>query len=338
MQTFVNILLTLLIFIVIILIHEFGHFITAKLCGVKVNEFAIGMGPTLFRKKGKETTYSVRAFPIGGFVSMEGEESPSDDARAFNNQNVWKRILIICAGAIMNVVLGYLVLVGMTCSQSSIVTNTLAEVNPKVLLAQSGLQAGDTILKVNGRTMFVTGDISYELMRDPDQKVSMVVRRDGEKITLDSVRYNTKNEGGLGIKVQAVEKTFLGVVTYSAKYTACIARLIWVSLVDLVTGQASFNDLSGPVGMTQVVGEVAKVGWPNLVLLLAFITINVGIFNLLPIRALDGGRLLFLLIEAIRGKAIKPEYEGYIHMAGFIAVILLMIAVTFNDILKLFRG
>ena len=137
-------MLTLLIFIVIILIHEFGHFITAKLCGVRVNEFAIGMGPTLFRKQGKETLYSVRAFPIGGFVSMEGEESPSDDPRAFGNQNVWKRILIICAGAIMNVVLGFLVLVGMTCSQSSIVTNTLAEVNPDSLMAQSGLQAGDT--------------------------------------------------------------------------------------------------------------------------------------------------------------------------------------------------
>ena len=166
----------------------------------------------------------------------------------------------------------------------------------------------------------------------------MVVRRNGEKVTLDSVKFDPKRDGGLGIRVQSEEKTVLNVLSYSARYTVCIGRLVWVSLTDLLTGRASFNDLSGPVGMTQVVGQAAQVGLPNLVLLFAFITINVGIFNLLPIPALDGGRLLFLLLEAIRRKPLKPEYEGYIHMVGFILVILLMIVVTFNDVLKLTRG
>ena len=335
MQTFINILLTVLIFLVIILIHEFGHFISAKLCGVKVNEFSIGMGPSIFKKQGKETLYNVRLFPIGGFVSMEGEDATSNDPRAFNNQNIIKRIIIICAGAFMNLILGFVVILIIVSTMNVIPTNTISAVEPETLMAQSGLMAGDTVLKVNGRTIFVTNDISYELMHDEDCDVSMLVKRNGEKITLNSVRFDPKK--GLGIKVLAEEKGFFNTLSYSARYSLCIGRLIWVSLIDLLSGRASVNDLSGPVGMTQVVGDAVKVGIPNLTLLLAFITINCGIFNLLPIPALDGGRLFFLIVEAIRGKPIKPEYEGYIHLVGFALVILLMIFVTFNDILKLFR-
>ena len=335
MQTFINIVLTLVIFLVIIIIHEFGHFIAAKICKVRVNEFSIGMGPHIFKKRGKETLYSVRALPIGGFVNMEGEDSASEDPRAFRNQSIIKRFFIIITGALMNLLLGFIVITVVTATSADIASNTIATVDEGSLISQSGITPGDTVLKVNGRRIFVTSDISYELARDADCDVSMVVRRNGEKITLDSVKFNPSE--GIGIKVEALEKNFLNVVSYSARYTICIGRLIWISLIDLFTGKASANDLAGPVGMTQVVGEAAKVGLPNLTLLLAFITINVGIFNVLPIPALDGGRLLFLIIEAIRRKPIKPEHEGYIHFVGFTLVILLMIFVTFNDILKLVK-
>lgn len=335
MQTFLNILLTLIIFLVIIIIHEFGHFIAAKMCNVKVNEFSIGMGPQIFRKRGKETLYSVRAFPIGGFVSMEGEDSASDDPRAFRNQNVLKRIFIIVAGAFMNLVLGFLVITLLTVTTDKLASNTVSTVKENSLISQSGIRPDDTILKVNDRRIFIATDISYEFAHDADRDVSMVIRRNGEKITLDSVKFDPSQ--GIGFTVKPIKKTFSNVIIYSLRHTACIGRLIWVSIIDLVTGKASVNDLSGPVGMTQVVGDAAKIGLPNLTLLLAFITINVGIFNILPVPALDGGRLLFLIIEAIRRKPVKPEHEGYIHFIGFALVILLMIFVTFNDILKLVK-
>ncbi len=335
MQTFLNILLTLAIFLLIIIIHEFGHFLAAKLCNVKVNEFSIGMGPNIYQKQGKETLYSVRVFPIGGFVSMEGEDSASDDPRAFRNQSIIKRFFIIIAGAFMNLLLGFIVITVISATSTTLASNTVSTVVPDSLVAQSGLMPGDTILSVNRRTAFVTSDISYQLARDEDCDVSMVVKRNGENITLDSVKFNPSE--GVGFTVKPLDKNFFSVISYSARYTACIGRLIWISLIDLLTGKGSVNDLSGPVGMTQVVGNAAKVGLPNLVLLLAFITINVGIFNILPIPALDGGRLLFLIIEAFRRKPIKPEHEGYIHFIGFALVIFLMIFVTFNDILKLVR-
>ncbi len=335
MQTFLNIILTLLIFLLIIIIHEFGHFMAAKLCNVKVNEFSIGMGPHIFKKRGKETLYSVRALPIGGFVSMEGEDSISDDPRAFRNQNVLKRFFIIIAGALMNLLLGFLVITIITATTADIASNTISSVSPDSLIAESGILPDDTILKVNGRRVFVANDISYEFMRDEDCDLSMVVKRNGEKTTLPSVKFDPSE--GLGITVYPIKKDVFSVISYSAKHTICIGRLVWISLIDLITGKASVNDLSGPVGMTQVVGDAAKVGIPNLILLLAFITINVGIFNILPVPALDGGRLLFLVVEAIRRKPIKPEHEGYIHFAGFVLVILLMIFVTFNDIVKLVK-
>lgn len=337
MQTFISILLTLAIFLVIIIIHEFGHFISAKLCNVKVNEFSIGMGPVIFKKRGEETLYSVRAFPIGGFVSMEGEDVTSLDERAFSNQSVLKRLFIISAGAIMNLILGFLVVVLITSFGGRIATKTIASVNENSVVAQSGIKSGDTILKVNGRTVFVTDDINYELSRDEDRDVSMLIKRNGEKILLPSVKYNPKKEGSLGITVESKDKNVFSVISYSAKYSVSIARLIWISIIDLFAGRASVNDLSGPVGMTNLVGQVSRVGIPDLALLFAFITINVGIFNVLPIPALDGGRLLFLLIEFIRRKPMKPEHEGFIHFIGFLLVIGLMIFVTVNDIFKLIR-
>lgn len=337
-----NIVTTLIIFAVIIVIHELGHFTAAKLSGVRVNEFSLGMGPALLRLGKGETRYVLRAFPIGGAVSMEGEDAQSTDGRAFCNKPLLPRIVIIVAGALMNLLLGFGILVGVTASGSYVASNTIAQFEENAATAQSGLQAGDTILKINGRSVWVESDIVYELTRDEDGVVDMLVRRNGEKTALRGVTFDFREQNGeqalvIDFKVQAQPKTFGTILGYAGRKTASIARIVWLSLGDLLTGRASVHDLAGPIGMTQVVGQVRKIGWASLFTLAAFITINVGVFNLLPIPALDGGRLVFLLIEAIRrGKKINPEHEAYVHMAGFAAVILLMIFVTFNDIMGLF--
>lgn len=334
-----NIITTLIIFAVIILIHELGHFTAAKLSGVRVNEFSLGMGPALFRFGKGETTYAVRAFPIGGSVSMEGEDDDSADTRAFCNKKVGFRIIIVLAGAVMNLILGFGILTGVTASQEYLASNVVAQITEGSSVSASGLQPGDEILKVNGASIWVENDIIYELTRDEDGIVEMLVERDGERILLDAVTFSFRDNAlVLDFKVLAREKTFLNILDYSFSKTVSIARTVWRSLGDLVTGKASVHDLAGPIGMTQVVGEVRKIGWASVFTLAAFITINVGIFNLLPIPALDGGRLVFLLLEVIRrGKRINPEHEAYVHFAGFALVILLMIVVTFNDIVGLFK-
>ncbi|MGI5893463.1 MAG: RIP metalloprotease RseP [Candidatus Merdivicinus sp.] len=336
-----SILLTLVIFLAIIFIHELGHFLVAKWSGVRVNEFALGMGPAIISRQWGETLYSIRAFPIGGFCSMEGEDNGSDDPRAFCNIVVWKRILVVIAGALMNLLLGFVLIVGITAASDVITSNTVASFSEGASSEASGLQAGDTIQKINGRSVRVENDIAYELLRDDDGVVDMTVQRDGKSVDLKNVVFTmTEGEDGtksltIDFKVVGQETSFGNVLSYSFRKSASVARLVWISLLDLVTGHASLNDLAGPIGMTQVVGQAAKVGASSLLLLAAFITINVGIFNLLPIPALDGGRLFFLLVEVIRRKRIKPEYEAYVHLAGFALLILLMIVVAFNDIWRL---
>lgn len=336
-----NILLTILIFLVIILLHECGHFLVAKFSGVRVNEFALGMGPTLLRKTWGETTYSLRAFPVGGFCSMEGEDDSSEDPKAFCNAAAWKRILVIVAGAAMNLLLGLILLVGVTCTTDQITSNIVSSFTENASSQATGLQEGDRILKVNGRAAWVENDIAYELLRDEDGIVDIEVMRDGERVTLTGVTFAIRRgEDGqqslvVDFRVVGLPKTIGNVLSYSVKKSASIARMVWLSLIDLVTGHASLNDLAGPIGMAQVVGEAASEGISNLVLLAAFITINVGIFNLLPIPALDGGRLFFLLIEIIRRKPIKPEHEGIVHFIGFVLLIALMIIVAVHDIWRL---
>ena len=337
----VNILLTLVIFLVIIFIHELGHFLMAKWSGVRVNEFALGMGPAIFRRQKGETLYSIRAFPVGGFCSMEGEDSGSEDPHAFCNAVVWKRMAVVVAGAVMNLLLGFGLIVGITAASDVITSNTVASFSENASSQASGLQAGDEILEINGRSIWVENDIAYQLLMDTDGVVDMVVRRNGEKVELPEVAFAyQEDENGshtliVDFKVVGEPITIGNVLSYSIRKSASVARLVWISLLDLVTGNASLNDLAGPIGMTQVVGQAASVGVSSLLLLAAFITINVGIFNLLPIPALDGGRLLFLIVEAIRRKPIKREYEGYVHMVGFALLILLMIVVAFHDIWRL---
>ena len=334
-----TILITILIFAVIIFIHECGHFAAAKLCKVRVNEFALGMGPTLFHFGKGETRYALRLFPIGGFVSMEGEDGGSGDPRAFCNQKVWKRILIVCAGAFMNLVLGFIVVLLMTIPSDRLPSMTVAQFYENASTEATGLQAGDEILRVNGRSIWVDSDLVYTLSTDEDGVVDMVVRRDGEKVKLSDVAFTTQ-DGTLVIDftVQGVPANLPNVLSYSFRKTASIGRLVWIAVGQLITGQSSINEFSGPIGTAQAIGQAVSAGLSTVMYLFAFITINVGIFNILPLPALDGGRLIFLLFELITRRRIKPEHEAYVHFAGFVLLILLIIFVSYHDIVNLIRG
>ncbi|HKM32431.1 MAG TPA: site-2 protease family protein [Oscillospiraceae bacterium] len=333
-----EILIAIIVFCVIITVHELGHFVVAKLCGIYVKEFAIGMGPALIKWKGKETQYSLRLFPIGGYCNMEGEDVSSDDERAFCNKPVYQRMLVTCAGAVMNIALGFLVVMLQTSTGGNIVSTTIKQFEENATSAQSGLKVDDKILKVNGMNIFVDYDIVYQLVSDEDGLVDMQVLRDGEKVTLKDVHFAIEKKAdnsqsiNIDFSVYSTEKTFFNVIGQSFKETASTARLIWISLGDLITGKYGINDLSGPVGVVSAIGQASSMGINTLLMLISFITINVGIFNLLPIPALDGGRMIFLIIEAIRRKPIKPEHEGYVHFIGFALLILLIIIISIKDI------
>lgn len=344
-----GIVVAILIFGMIIFIHELGHFIVAKACGVKVNEFALGMGPKLVSFKKGETTYALRIFPIGGFCAMEGEDADSADEKAFGNKKIWQRILIVIAGAVMNIILGFVLVVVMHSMEERLTSTTVSWFADTQTSHTTGLEIGDKILEINGMKIFTDMDISYQFQSDEDAVFDMVVLRDGKKTHLEDVSF-VKDEGGLHIDFKVVpdEVTVGNVLKYSVKSTISYARLVWISLGDLITGTYKINDLSGPVGIVDSIGQVVEsektddgIDWRALVdkllYLAAFMTINVGIFNLLPLPALDGGRLIFLIIEGIRRKKIKPEHEGMVHLIGLALLMLLMLVVTFNDIVRIIK-
>lgn len=344
----ISILIAVLIFGLIIAIHEFGHFAVAKLCGVKVNEFSLGMGPCLFKRQKGETQYSLRAFPIGGYCAMEGEDSKSDDDRAFNKKSVPRRIAIVVAGATMNLILGFVLLFISTIVNAPITTTQVSWFEDNAKSHETGLEKGDKIIECNGMHIFTDMDLSYQFQSDEDGKFDMVVLRDGEKTTLEDVELS-KKDGTLHIdfKVSPQKATPLSVTSYAARETVSYGRLIYISLGDLIGGTYHLNDLSGPVGIVDAIGDVIDnetkentIDWKSLIntmlSMAAFITINVGLFNLLPLPALDGGRLIFLIAEAITRKPVKPEHEGMVHFIGIVVLMIFMVIVTFNDIKKLF--
>ena len=343
MSLFITILASILVFGSVIFIHELGHFVTAKLCGIKVNEFSLGMGPALLRFEKGDTTYALRLLPIGGFVSMEGEDEESDDEHSFSKAKVWKRFLVVAAGAVMNMILGFLVLVILVCRQSAITSRTVSVFSENASTQASGLQVGDEILAVNGRRCFIADDVIYELVRTQNGTADLTVLRDGKKVLLEDVVFTTQEtEEGTSLiidfKVLPIEKTFFNVVKEAGLWTCSLSRMIFLSLIDLVTGRVAINNLSGPVGIVTVISEAASIGWEPILLILAVITINLGIFNLIPIPALDGGKLFLLLVEGIRRKALPEKYEIVINLAGFAALMLLMLFITYNDIARLIVG
>ena len=334
-----TLLVVVLIFGFIIFIHELGHFTVAKLCGVLVHEFSMGMGPALFKKQWGETTYALRLFPIGGFVAVEGEDEDSDNERAINRCPVWQRIIFVAAGAFMNVLFGFLLMVVLVSSQDLVSTTVVAEFQEGAQSSQI-LQVGDEILEINGADINIGNDIAFELISVGTEAIDLTIRRDGAIMELEDVPFPTQTVDGITVPVMdfmvyGEEKTVLNTLGEAWHMTTAVVKQVWDSFAKLITGYYKVNNLSGPLGVSSAIGEAAAIGMESLIMMVAFITINIGVFNLIPLPALDGGRLFFLLIEAVRGKPIPPKYEGFIHGAGLILLMLLMLFVTFNDVIKL---
>lgn len=387
-----KILAAIFVFGIIILVHELGHFLMCKLMGVRVNEFAIGMGPKLLSFGKKETAYTLRLFPIGGFCAMEGEdegaptpsaiggnadraeedggelalpdeeEAPAEpDPRAFPNKKVWRRILIVVAGAAMNLVLGYVLLVAYygiftvpDASGKARFSSTIIASLPETAVSyQTGLRPGDEIVKIDGKRTVTDSDIVMIMQSDEDGIMDMTVRRavDGKKKTvlLKGVQFqlevgeNGKNRLIYDFKVLGIEKTVWSTLVQAGKMEYSVATMIWRRLGDLITGKYGINDLSGPVGTMDIIGDAVagantSEGMMTLIMLVVMITVNVGIFNLLPLPALDGGRLIFLLFEGIFRRPVPAKYEGMVHFIGLMLLLLLMVVVTFSDIWKIVAG
>ena len=367
MSTFISILTAMLVFGIVILFHEFGHFITAKWSGVQVNEFSIGMGPALVKKIWRGTQYSLRLLPVGGYVAMEGENSPESSQAAnedeedaeeeedinpipleqrtgipFDQTKLWKRLIIIVAGAFMNFVLGFLVLLVFVGQDEDIVTLKIHHFDEGALAAQTGLQPEDEILSINGRRCYVPEDLSYELSRTENYSADFTVRRDGKIVELKNVQFNTvtDEEGNVymppQIVVYAVPRTFMGVVRQAFNYEIYYGRVVLCSLWDLARGRESINNLSGPVGIVSAIGQAVAIDWSMVLSLMALITVNLGIFNLLPLPALDGGKVVFLLIEAVIHRPVPAKIQEAVNMVGFVLLFGLMIFVTGNDLIRLF--
>lgn len=383
----VTAIVTIIMFLVMVSLHEFGHFITAKLMNFKILEYAIGFGPAIWKSKKSEIQYSLRIIPFGGYCKFEGEDTESNDPRAFSNQAVWKRIIVVAAGGIFNVILGFVLFLLIVWQTSPMVTNKVESVVPNSYIAESGLLPGDEIIKINGKNVNFYNDITlYAQDFTENTECSIVVKREGEKKEIDfkptksTVVYNytddginvsefvNGNEAGTRFyeysdeilkdeelvgKKETVERLIIGFVPHQEDVTVFnvwgeawnqtrfVVKLVYNSLWQMITGKIGVDQMSGPVGIVKEVNTAVNSGsasWLYVLNLTALLTINLGVFNLLPIPALDGGRLFFMLIELITRKKIPPEKEGMVHGIGFMLLIALIIFVSFSDIMKLIQG
>ena len=329
-------------FIFLVVIHEFGHFIAAKSLGVRVNEFAVGFGPTLLKKKGKETLYMLKLIPFGGYCAMEGEDENSDDSKAFCNKAAWRRFLIVVMGAVFNLLFG-LIIVGITLApMKAYATTTVAEfAETATSNAENGLELGDEIIEIEGRNIYTFYDLSYNFTAVDDGKLNMTVLRGGEEVALKNVRFATEKYEGynvvkLDFKVKGEKPTLGSFLKQTVNTSISYGRMVVFSLVDMIKGRYRVSDISGPVQVTATLGEAAKAGIFDMLPLIALITINLGIFNLLPIPALDGGRLVFILIEMIFRKPVPQKYEKWVHAVGMIFLLTLMAVILVKDIWAFF--
>lgn len=445
LTTIALILIGVLLFELIIFIHEFGHFITAKKSGIKVNEFSLGMGPKIFSFGKGETKYSLRIFPIGGFCAMEGEDEESPEPRAFNNAKVWKRMIVVIAGAVMNIILGFVLMFVVVVQQDSYSSTEVQSFPATSFSSCTGLQSGDVIKEINGYGISTSMDFNYpistaelktvdgstleiykedcgnnlynmavSLVQDKNNKLSdeqvskvnellskstneivkakskedafsvyenyykkindacgikdykvekiveketrkrytadILVERNGEEKLLKNVQfftYTTKDNSdpqvSIDFYVKSIEKTFGSVISQTFKQTISTCKMIYASLGGLLTGKFGLKDMSGPIGIasavTTVASESLSTGFMSavnsIIYVMMIITVNLGLFNMLPFPALDGGRFVFLIIEAIRGKSVPRKVEAIVNGIGMGLLILLMILITANDIFKL---
>ena len=355
-MTIFSIVLIILFFGVLIAIHEFGHFIAAKTLGVRVNEFAIGMGPAIFSREKGETLYSLRAFPIGGFCAMEGEEESSDDPRSFHNKPFWKKFIILVAGAFMNFVAGLLLILlimGLAGSPAAPVFTGVMEGAESVL--DTGLQPGDQFYTIDGHRIYFQSDALVYLQR-AGETVDVTVLRDGEKVDLGELYLpylQLTDETGQQVEKRGIyvgqfqEDTVLTRLRNSWYQAVDYVRMVWMGLGDIVTGAVGLRDMSGVIGIVAMAGDVGQAGAEaaglfgavvNLLDFTALIAISLAVMNLLPIPALDGGQIFLLIVDGIyrlfSRKHIDQKYLGYVNMVGFICLIALMVLVAISDVNK----
>lgn len=380
-------LVTIVMFLVMISIHEFGHFITGKLLGFTVLEYAIGFGPVIFKKQKGETLYSLRLIPFGGFCRFAGEDGENVAEKGnFNEQSCPKRIAVLIAGALFNVILGFVLFCIITGMSDSIYTNRIQTVIPGTYLSQTDIAPGDKIVKINGKRVSMYQDISLYMSEiKGDSEIELTVKKDnGGKKTVsfmpsfqnikvsytdENILYEEtingatetriieysdavpKNESLVGTTEESnryligfspvlEEVTFLNVVPHSVRMTGYVVKLLYKTVWELVTAKQSMEVVSGPVGVVKEVNNAVNAGEQSLIYVLnlvALLTINLGVFNLLPLPALDGGRLLFVVVEWIRKKPVSPEKEGAVHTIGFLLLIGLMVFISYRDIINLFR-
>lgn len=333
-----TVIASVLIFLILVLIHEFGHFIVAKLCGVTVHEFAIGMGPLIFKKEYKGTVYSLRCIPIGGFCSLEGEDEESDDEGSFGNKSPLKRILILIAGAAMNILLGFVLMCMVMFSKNAqyVAVPVIDTVQEQSAAEEAGLMHGDRITKINGANIQTQMELKFELSRCKGGNIEVTYKRDGVKKTVSLTP--KKGDDGMyyiGFTAMTEPLSFGGRLYHAYQYTLFYGKAILTSLWDLLTGSIGAENMSGPVGIVNEIGNAASQGMDTLLQLAALITINLGLFNLLPFPALDGGRVFFILVEIIIRRKIPADKEGMVHFIGFALLILLMLFATWNDIVRL---
>lgn len=348
-----SIIIAVLILGFIIMIHEFGHFLFAKLNGIKVLEFSLGMGPRLFSVEGRDTRYSFKILPFGGSCSMLGEDEASSDEGAFGSKSVWARISVVAAGPIFNFILAFLlamVLIGVNGHGGTVLRGVTEEYPAQ----KAGLEAGDEIVKLNGRRVHSFRDVNWYLFTHPQDRVEVTVRRTNELGNQETfvkevfpVYSNETKSYRMGVEFdgrsQAIENP-IQLMTYGMYEVQFWIHYVLDTFRMMFQGMVSVNDISGPVGIVgtidSTVEETVPYGISAVILTLVNLTVllssNLGVMNLLPIPALDGGRLVFLLVEAVRGKPINREKEGMVHMAGMMVLLGLMVLLLFNDVRKLF--
>lgn len=338
-QTVYPILIAILFFELIILVHEGGHFFAAKMMKVKVNEFSIGMGPKLFQFQKGDTKFTLRLILFGGYCAMEGEDSESDDKNSFANKKVIQRVFVVVAGAVMNLILGVLIILGMVCSQELVGTPVVADFD-KDAVSNVYLEQNDRILAIDGMRVYTTTDITTGFSRSADGEVEFLIKRDGKTKTVNA-KFNTqkidgKNYIDMDFYLYGVEKTVPNVLRETGRQFMSFCRMIFLSLHDLITGKYGLSDMSGPVGTVSVVSGAVKMSLTSTFRIMAFLTINIGLFNLFPFPALDGWKLFILLYEGIFKKKLPQKFEWMINAVGLAALLGLMCLVTFSDITKLF--
>ena len=335
-----TIFLVILLFVILIFPHELGHFVAAKLCGVQVNEFAFGMGPVILKKQGKETLYSIRAFPVGGFCAMEGEdtEEATENPRAFNNKSWWKKIIILVAGAAMNIIIAFLVMIFAAVYMGT-PTTTINSVTDGGAASMAGIQAGDKIVRVSDSRVdsweeFV-GCMQKEIKAD--KTISITVERNGKEKTFSLSPQRQKNgKYVIGVVSKQRHNLFIGMKNGMAS-TVKMTKSLFESFKMLFTSKEAINQVSGPVGMIKIVSDAAGLGVFYYLYLVALISLNLAIFNLLPLPALDGGRIIFVIIRMFTGRAISDKVEARVHMIGMALLLTLTVFVTWNDIMRLIR-